>query len=264
MDKTGRRRHTLGSRPSRVPPTSAHIQPPPGGPVPRPHGEPGPSKARAPETWQGCLQFRSSHFARAGRSKDREEGAQGRPGPQEGQARGQQDSPPLACRTAPRPLAPPRADSPAPKAGKVCTAPSRKVLRPSHGQDEACSRRPHTHKWRGLLSGQRWGGTMRNTRQNPAPVPPLEPQPAKRERARALCHAWGGKEPETHKGLFLRRQCRSELLKDFLPCHPNQEFPALRKKARDRNPPNKIRKLAGSEEGRGTRTKTSDQKQPGR
>lgn len=55
--------------------------------------------------------------------------------------------------------------------------------------------------------------------------------------------------PETHGGFcFSEDGAGSELLKCFLLCSPNQEFPALKEAAQERNPSNKIRKLVEAED----------------
>lgn len=62
----------------------------------------------------------------------------------------------------------------------------------------------------------------------------------------------GGKEHTrvTQRGFcFSEDRAGSELLKYFLLCSPNHEFPALKEEAGERNPSNKIRKLIEAKDG---------------
>ena len=73
----------------------------------------------------------------------------------------------------------------------------------------------------------------------------------------------GGKEHarDTQRGFcFSEDGAGSELLKYFLLCSPNQEFPALEEEAQERNPSNKIRKLVKAEDGCERSMETGDQK----
>ena len=62
----------------------------------------------------------------------------------------------------------------------------------------------------------------------------------------------GGKEHTrvTQRGFcFSEDRAGSELLKYFLLCSPNHEFPALKEEAGERNPSNQIRKLIEAKDG---------------